>query len=148
MRVTSKQRRYLSNQIFWLEAIIYALQAFKIFTRHRPGCLCEPTMISNLFTEPFAQCFPIAHFERRIADFYPRGHHDDPVDTLLDRRGTPHRVPWVTLAIGVVTSDLCENIDYLELEDIGTAVLKGVSAGATSYYHVNQRKIVGRSAPR
>lgn len=90
----------------------------------------------------------IAEFDRRILEFYPEGHHTDRYDMVIDRRGVLHRVPWVTLAIGVITADLCdqENIDYLALEDIGTAVVKGSNVEAQSSYHVNQRRIVGRPA--
>jgi hypothetical protein len=65
----------------------------------------------------------------------------------VDRRGDVQQVPRVALSIGVVTSELCDALNYLELAEVGTAVLNRAKAEAVSFYYVNRRRTIGRSQP-
>ena len=58
----------------------------------------------------------------------------------IDRRGDVQQVPRVALSIGVVTSDLCHALSYLELAEVGTAVLNRAKAEGVSFYYVNRRR--------
>jgi PleD family two-component response regulator len=88
----------------------------------------------------------IQEFDRRILAHYPPDQRDKPFQTLLDRRGNMQEVPRLALSIGVVTSDLCANLSYLELQEVGTAVMNRARAEETSFFYVNQRRAANRPA--
>jgi PleD family two-component response regulator len=87
----------------------------------------------------------ITEFDGRILDCYPPERHETLYDTIIDRRGEVQRVPRLALAIGVVTCNLCEDLSYLELEDLGLDVVKRAKAEGMSSYYINQRRIVHRA---
>ena len=89
----------------------------------------------------------ISRFDERILAFYPPEHRERMYQMWIDRRGDVQQVPRVALSIGVVTSDLCQALSYLELAEVGTAVLNRAKAEGVSFYYVNRRRMVGRSQP-
>jgi DNA-binding response OmpR family regulator len=89
----------------------------------------------------------ISRFDERILAFYPPEHRERLYQMWIDRRGDVQQVPRVALSIGVVTSELCDALNYLELAEVGTAVLNRARAEAVSFYYVNRRRSVGRSQP-
>jgi DNA-binding response OmpR family regulator len=89
----------------------------------------------------------ISHFDERILAFYPPEHRERLYQMWIDRRGDVQQVPRVALSIGVVTSELCDALNYLELGEVGAAVLNRAKAEAVSFYYVNRRRMIGRSQP-
>jgi PleD family two-component response regulator len=86
----------------------------------------------------------IREFDARIPGFYPADHEDPPLHLLVDRQGLVAPVPPLALSIGVVTSDLCQNLSVLELQDAGTTVLARAKAESASAYYMNRPRMVSR----
>src|SRR4051794_2289248 len=51
----------------------------------------------------------IRRFDAEVSDYYPAEHRDNTYHVLIDRAGRTEMVPRLSLSIGVVTSDLCED---------------------------------------
>ncbi len=86
----------------------------------------------------------ITRFDERIMASYPPEHRERLYQMWVDRRGDTQQVPRVALSIGVATSELCQGLSYLELAEVGTAVLSRAKAESVSFYYMNRRHTVGR----
>jgi GGDEF domain-containing protein len=86
----------------------------------------------------------IAEFEARVRAHYPGPAEDGLAHLLVDRRGVVDSAPPLTLAIGVVTSDLCHSLSFLELQEVAQAVMKRAKREGTSYVYTNRRRVATR----
>lgn len=86
----------------------------------------------------------IGTFDKEAGYFYPPEHRDNAYQVLVDRRGQTHFVPRLSLSVGVLTSDLCEDLSYLELREAAGEVLRRAKADDHSSVYVNRRHLVGR----
>ena len=83
----------------------------------------------------------LSRFDTEILTAYPKEDRDNLYQVLIDRQGNTTQVPRIALSIGIVTSDLCESLTYLELRDVGAAVLSQAKREAQSSLFVNRRRL-------
>jgi CheY-like chemotaxis protein len=88
----------------------------------------------------------ISRFDAAVLDQYPPEHREARYQMLIDRRGNVHSVSRLALSIGVVTGDLCRDISYLELEEIGWTVMQRAKREEQSSSYANRRQVAGRAA--
>ena len=88
----------------------------------------------------------LRRFDQEVPQFYLPEHRDGSYQVLTDRRGKTLLVPNLALSIGVATSDLCENMSYLEMREVARAVAARAKAQERSALFVNRRHLVGRVA--
>lgn len=86
----------------------------------------------------------IAEFDARVRDHYPSGQEDHLAHLLVDRRGLVGSAPPLTLSIGAVTSDLCQSLNFLELQEVAQAVMKRAKRERASFSYTNRRRVATR----
>jgi CheY-like chemotaxis protein len=87
----------------------------------------------------------LGEFDTRVPAYYPPGQDNQLAHLLVDRRGLVDPAPPLTLSIGVVTSDLCSGLSFLELQEVAHAVMKRAKRESASFYYTNQRRVATRS---
>ena len=88
----------------------------------------------------------IEGFDKNLRDYYPAPDRINPFQVLVDRTGATKIVPHLGISIGVVTSNLCEDVGYLELREIASTVTNRAKAEASSAFYVNHRQAASRPA--
>jgi diguanylate cyclase (GGDEF)-like protein len=86
----------------------------------------------------------IDRFDKEAVKLYPAEDRASDYHVLIDRQGNTQLVPRLSLSIGVVTSDLCEELSYLERREAALAVVNKAKAEEKSSFFVNRRHLVGR----
>ena len=77
-----------------------------------------------------------------ISDYYPTEHRESAYHVLIDRTGRTELVPRLSLSIGVVSSDLCQDLKYLELKEVAQDVLHKAKSENKSASYTNRRRLV------
>src|SRR5207253_2107227 len=84
----------------------------------------------------------VASSEQRAASYQILATHNP---QLVDRLGNIQQAPQLSLSVGVVTGELCEDLSYLEIREAATDVLKRAKCEQNSAVYINRRHLVQMS---
>jgi diguanylate cyclase (GGDEF)-like protein len=143
------------NRIYGFSAGDDVLRMTALLLREVVHSSAEPSFVGHDGRDDFIAVVPaqradevcralIERFDVEVLQHYPAEHRESGYQVLIDRRGNSQLVPRLSLSIGVVTYDLCDNLSYLEIREAAESVLNRARCEETSFTYVNRRHLAGR----